>query len=232
MIRIKRGLDLPITGAPQQTLSAARAVHSVALLGPDYHGLKPSLAVQVGDRVKIGQTLFLDKTTPGVHFTAPAAGVVTAIHRGARRVLQAVVIAPESATGEAEEAIEFARHDDATLAGLPAEAVVENLAASGLWTALRTRPFSRTPTLESRPASLFVTAIDTHPLAANPGIVIAMHREDFRRGLVALARLAPRVFVCTDASTDLPCENLANVTLARFSGPHPAGLPGTHIHFL
>ncbi|MDR2678430.1 MAG: Na(+)-translocating NADH-quinone reductase subunit A, partial [Zoogloeaceae bacterium] len=150
----------------------------------------------------------------------------------ARRVFQAVVIAPESTTGETEEAIEFARHDDAALAGLSAETVVENLAASGLWTALRTRPFSRTPALDARPASLFVTAIDTHPLAANPGVVIAAHGEDFRRGIVVLSRLAPKVFVCADASTDLPCENLANVTLARFSGPHPAGLPGTHIHFL
>ena len=92
MIKIKRGLDLPITGSPLQHIEAARPVRSVALLGCDYHGMKPSMAVQVGDRVKLGQPLFSDKNNPGVHFTAPGAGVVSAIHRGAQRVLQSVVI--------------------------------------------------------------------------------------------------------------------------------------------
>src|SRR3990167_2726605 len=73
MIKIKRGLDLPITGSPQQRIEAARPVRSVAVLGCDYHGMKPSMAVQVGDRVKLGQPLFSDKNNPGVHFTAPGA---------------------------------------------------------------------------------------------------------------------------------------------------------------
>lgn len=226
MIRIKRGLDLPITGAPAQRIEPARPVRSVAIIGFDYHGMKPTMAVQVGDRVKLGQVLFSDKKTPGVNFTAPGAGVVSAIHRGAQRVLQSVVIDLDG-----DEAIAFARYADGELEGLAPEKVRENLQQSGLWAALRTRPFSKIPAVDATPASIFVTAIDTHPLAADPSLIIAEHKDDFARGLKVLANLA-KVFVCAGETGQVPGEGLAKVQFERFAGPHPAGLPGTHIHFL
>ena len=85
-------MDLPVDGAPVQSIEAAHPIRTVAVLGNDYHGMKPTMAVQVGDRVKRGQILFSDKKNPGVHVTSPAAGTVAAIHRGAQRVLQSVVI--------------------------------------------------------------------------------------------------------------------------------------------
>jgi len=226
MIRIKRGLDLPITGAPEQRIEAARPVRSVAVIGFDYHGMKPTMSVQVGDRVKLGQVLFSDKKTPGVHFTAPGAGVVSAIHRGEQRVLQSVVIDLDG-----DDAVEFASYSDAQLETLSPGQVRENLQQSGLWTALRTRPFSKVPAVDSTPASIFVTAIDTHPLAADPAVVIAESAEDFARGLRVLARLA-KVFVCTAADAKISAAGIANVQVEQFAGPHPAGLAGTHIHFL
>tara|TARA_R110001583_G_scaffold195522_2_gene375147 strand:- start:59383 stop:60720 length:1338 start_codon:yes stop_codon:yes gene_type:complete len=226
MIQIKRGLDLPVTGAPEQRIEAGRPVRSVAVIGFDYHGMKPTMAVQVGDRVKLGQVLFSDKKTEGVHFTAPAAGVVSAIHRGEQRVLQSVAIDVEG-----DEAIDFARYSDAEIDALAPEAVRENLQQSGLWTALRTRPLSKVPAIDATPSSIFVTAIDTHPLAADPTVVIGEYAEDFNRGLKVLGRLA-RVFLCHAENAKLPGSDLNNVTAESFSGPHPAGLPGTHIHFL
>lgn len=226
MIRIKRGLDLPITGAPEQRIEAARPVRSVAVIGFDYHGMKPTMAVQAGDRVKLGQVLFSDKKTPGVHFTAPGAGVVSAIHRGEQRVLQSVVIDLDG-----DDAVEFAAYSDGQLDALTGEQVRGNLQQSGLWAALRTRPFSKVPAVDATPASIFVTAIDTHPLAADPAVVIAEAAEDFTRGLRVLARLA-KVFVCVGENAKVPGSGLNNVQVEQFAGPHPAGLPGTHIHFL
>lgn len=226
MIRIKRGLDLPITGAPEQRIEAARPVRSVAVIGFDYHGMKPTMAVQAGDRVKLGQVLFSDKKTPGVHFTAPGAGVVSAIHRGEQRVLQSVVIDLDG-----DDAVEFAAYSDGQLDALSGEQVRGNLQQSGLWAALRTRPFSKVPAVDATPASIFVTAIDTHPLAADPAVVIAEAAEDFARGLRVLARLA-KVFVCVGENAKVPGSGLNNVQVEQFAGPHPAGLPGTHIHFL
>ncbi|MDC7824648.1 Na(+)-translocating NADH-quinone reductase subunit A [Pseudomonas sp. BLCC-B13] len=226
MIKIKRGLDLPLAGAPEQRIEPARAVRSVAVLGCDYHGMKPTMAVQVGDRVRLGQVLFSDKKNPGVHFTAPGAGVVSAIHRGEQRVLQSVVIDLEG-----DDAVEFARYDAAQLPALDPQAVRYNLQQSGLWTALRTRPFSKVPAVDAVPSSIFVTAIDTHPLAADPAVVIGERPADFANGLAVLARLG-KVHLCKASGVGLSGEVQANVQPHEFAGPHPAGLAGTHIHFL
>ena len=226
MIKLKHGLDLPITGAPTQRIEAARPVRSVAVIGFDYHGMKPTMEVQVGDRVKLGQLLFTDKKTPGVRYTAPAAGVISAIHRGEKRVLQSVVI---DIDGDEQET--FAQYAADQLEALSDEQVRENLQQSGLWTALRTRPFSKVPALDAVPSSIFVTAIDTHPLAADPAVIIGEHAADFENGLKVLGNLA-KVFLCKADGASLPGEKLAKVQSEAFAGPHPAGLPGTHIHFL
>ncbi|WP_278432852.1 Na(+)-translocating NADH-quinone reductase subunit A [Stutzerimonas kunmingensis] len=226
MINIKRGLDLPIAGAPAQRIEAGRPVRSVAVVGFDYPTMKPTMAVQVGDRVKLGQILFSDKKSEGVHYTAPGAGVVSAVHRGEKRVLQSVVIDLEG-----DEEVTFTSYSPAQLDGLSGEQVRENLQQSGLWTALRTRPFSKVPAVDATPASIFVTAIDTHPLAADPAIIIAEQPEAFEAGLKVLTNLA-KVFLCKAPNASLPGESLAKVQVESFNGPHPAGLAGTHIHFL
>ena len=156
LIRTKRGLDLPIAGAPEQSVSAGASIGSVALLGPDYVDLKPTMQVQEGDRVKLGQPLFTDKKNPGVTFTSPGSGVVEAINRGARRVLQPVVI---RLAGEgSSDRVSFNQYDRGELARLSDHQVRENLLTSGLWTALRTRPYSKVPSPENVPSALFVTA--------------------------------------------------------------------------
>lgn len=226
MINIKRGLDLPIAGAPAQRIEAGRPVRSVAVVGFDYPTMKPTMAVQVGDRVKLGQILFSDKKSEGVHYTAPGAGVVSAVHRGEKRVLQSVVIDLEG-----DEEVTFTSYSPAQLDGLSSEQVRENLQQSGLWTALRTRPFSKVPAVDATPASIFVTAIDTHPLAADPAIIIAEQPEAFEAGLKVLTNLT-KVFLCKAPNASLPGESLAKVQVESFNGPHPAGLAGTHIHFL
>ena len=225
-MQIKVGLDLPISGKPVQEIHEGRPVRSVALIGFDYPGLKPTMLAQVGDRVRLGQPLFTDKANPGVQFTAPAAGVVRDIHRGERRLFQSIVIDVEG-----DDAIDFARYDAGQLGALSDAQVRENLQQSGLWTALRTRPYSLVPAVDATPSSIFVTAVDTHPLAADPALVIAGEAEAFGQGVMVLARLA-KVFLCKGPGATLPGEQVAGVTTETFAGPHPAGLPGTHIHFL
>jgi len=101
-----------------------------------------------------------------------------------------------------------------------------------MWTALRTRPFSKSPQLDSVPNSIFVTAMDTNPLAADPAVVIAERQDDFVNGLKALAQLSGgKTYVCKAAGASVATGDAA-VDVEEFGGPHPAGLPGTHIHFL
>lgn len=227
-IKIKKGLDIPLAGSPEQRIDAGADVSSVALLGPDTHDLKPRMLVAEGDRVKLGQPLYEDKDNPGVVFTSPGSGTVAAVNRGHRRVLQSVVIKLEG-----DDAVEFKRYGSGEFKDLEREAVRDNLVASGLWTALRTRPFSKIPEPDSHPRSLFVTAIDTNPLAADPGVVIATDPDSFRVGLVVLSKLVHgNVYVCTAPNANIEVRNDEPFKHVEFSGPHPAGLVGTHIHFL
>ncbi len=225
-MRIKLGLDLPISGEPVQEIHDGRPVRSVALIGFDYPGLKPTMLVQAGDRVQLGQPLFADKTNPGVHFTAPAAGVVRDIFRGERRLFQSIVIDVDG-----DDAVGFARYEAGELAALSDAQVRDNLQQSGLWAALRTRPFSKVPAVDATPSSIFVTAIDTNPLSAAPAVVVAREPEAFAQGLTVLTRLA-KVFLCKAPGAALPGEDVPGVEVEEFEGPHPAGLAGTHIHFL
>ena len=229
MIEVKKGLDLPITGAPEQRIEDARPVRHVAILGTDYVGMKPTMEVQEGDKVKLGQLLFTDKKIDGVRFTAPASGEVVAINRGEKRRLLSVVIKVD----ENEEAMTFASHDRDALGQLERQSVVDQLVESGLWTALRTRPFSRTPAIDSTPTDIFVTAVDTHPLSADPAVVINENPQAFEDGLKVLTRLTEgNVFLCTGANASIPGGNVSGVKTESFAGPHPAGLVGTHIHYL
>ena len=226
MIKINKGLDLPITGVPEQKISDGPAVKSVALLGPDYAGMKPSMAVKVGDKVKLGQLIFTDKKTEGVKYTAPGAGKVVAINRGARRVLQSVVI--ELSGNEAEA---FASYKEKDLGSIARDKAVSNLVDSGLWTALRTRPYNKVPAIDSEPKSIFVTAMDTNPLAAKAELLIKAEEQAFANGLKVLTCLTEGpVYVCQKPNAVLP--QVEGATYEEFAGPHPAGLPGTHIHFL
>lgn len=229
MIEVKKGLDLPITGVPEQRIEDARPVRHVAVLGTDYVGMKPTMEVKEGDTVKLGQLLFTDKKIDGVRFTAPAAGEVVAINRGEKRRLLSVVIQ----VAETEEAVEFTAHGRDKLAGLERQVVVDQLVESGLWTALRTRPYSRTPAIDSVPADIFVTAIDTHPLAADPAKVINEQTQAFEDGLKVLTRLTEgKVYLCSGPDSSIPGGNIDGVQAQTFAGPHPAGLVGTHIHYL
>lgn len=224
---IKKGLDLPITGGPEQKIDNGKAVKTVAVLGTDFVGMKPTMLVNEGDKVKLGQALFSDKKNPGVHFTAPGAGVIKAINRGDKRVLQSVVIELKGS-----EQIEFAKYPSADLAGLSAEQVKENLLASGLWTTIRTRPYGKVPAVDMVPHSIFVTAIDTAPLAADPAVIINDRADDFINGLHVISKLTNgKTYVCKATGAKVSTGN-APVQVAEFSGPHPAGLPSTHIHFI
>ncbi len=225
---ITNGLDLPIRGAPQQSIEEAPAVPTVALVGDDYIGMRPTMEVEVGDRVKRGQLLFTDKKTPGVRFTSPGSGLVLGLHRGPKRKFESVVIELEG-----DEQVPFESFRDQNLTKLPRGAARDHLIASGLWTALRTRPYSKVPSPNSVPHALFVTAIDTNPLAVDPAVVLADREADFVAGLEVLSTLTDgTTYLCKQTGANIPGCDLGCVQVAEFAGPHPAGLVGTHIHFL
>nr|WP_319389937.1 Na(+)-translocating NADH-quinone reductase subunit A [uncultured Cohaesibacter sp.] len=228
-MKLKKGLDLPITGAPVQTIHEGPKITKVAVNGRDFIGLKPKMLVAEGDKVKKGQPLFLHKASEEVLYVAPGGGTVSAINRGARRVLETIVIALD----EVEEEITFESTPAEQLSALPRENVQKRLYESGQWTYLKTRPYSYVPLQGTVPHSIFVTAMDTNPLAADPAVIIGENAAAFSAGVDVLSNLTDgHVFVCHAPDATMPGVTTEKAVFETFSGPHPAGLAGTHIHFL
>ena len=232
--RVSCGLRVPITGEPEQIVERRVVTSRVALIADDYIGLRPTMQVAEGDEVRRGQVLFEDKKTPGVRYTAPGEGRVVAITRGEHRALQSVVIELSAADrvgrGDHVSLTSYSGRHPSALGG---DAVRDLLVESGLWTALRARPFSRVADPNVRPRSIFVTAIDTDPLAPDPEVVLRGREADLERGLSALTRITDGpVFLCTSDRFSLPVPEVDRVRHERFAGPHPAGTVGLHMHML
>ncbi len=226
-ISLSKGLNIPISGNPKQKIRQGNAIRQVALIGDDYIGMKPTMLVNLGEKVIVGQQLFTDKNNEGVVFTSPGCGTIHSINRGERRKFESIVIELEG-----EETVTFCEPADRP-GSLEPQIIRELLVNSGLWTAFRTRPYGKTPAINTEPASLFITAMDSSPLAADPIIIIQEYQKAYQLGLKILKRLVScPVHYCTGAVRLQPFEEVDGLNYWSFLGPHPAGLPSTHIHFI
>ncbi len=225
--KVKKGLDIPLRGRPDARIDTATEISSVAVLGEDYVGLKPTMLVREGDSVKRGTPLFEDKKNPGVLIVSPASGTVAAINRGAKRALISVAINVE---GDDAETIEAAK--DADVANISIEEVRDAMQKGGVWNSFRTRPYGKVPAVDSTPNSIFVNVMDTNPLAADPSLVINERAAEYALGLSILNKFGVPVYVCQAKGADLPTADGANTQVASFEGKHPAGLSSTHVHFV
>ena len=232
---IKKGLDLPITGQPEQRIEEAPQPKAVAIMADDYIGMRPRMNVAVGDDVKRGQMLFEDKKMPGVRFTALAAGKVVAINRGERRALQSVVVQISDAERSGDEAgIEHETFDAYTgndPAGLTSEQVRALLVESGLWTALRARPFGKVADPSAQPHSIFINAMDSNPLAPSADEVIKGNEDTFNKGLLCVAKISEgKTYFCKERGSAITSPDPMGILIEEFEGPHPAGTSGVHIN--
>ncbi len=236
---IQKGLDIPISGAPTPEVSdATAAVRHVAIMALDYVGMKPRMMVQPGHPVKRGTPLFEDKKTPGTLFTAPGAGTVLAVNRGAKRALQSVVIElnESEAAGSPvdDDYLPFEAYQDKAPGDYGRDEIVALLVESGLWPSLRMRPYSKTPPVDSAPAAIFISACDSNPLAPPMDAVLDGRQDALDAGAQWMAKLTEGpVFFCKKSGDALaPGSAPSNVRVETFSGPHPSGTVGVHIGLL
>jgi Na+-transporting NADH:ubiquinone oxidoreductase subunit A len=212
---IRQGLDLKIEGSPRQAIENGPEVSTVALCGADFPGVRPKFSVEPGQVVLQGETLFVDRHRPDIAFTAPVAGVVERIDRSTRGSFDYLAIQRDAGG---------ARSFD-----LSAD-VREVMLTSGLWPSLTARPFGRIPDADAVAEAILVTAMDSNPLAADPAVVVSEAQQEFQEGLQVLTRLTQgQVFVCQAPGDPLFPAEQERIHCVRFSGRHPAGLPGTHV---
>ena len=228
VIRIKKGLDLPINGEPKLLVDDSKKVKKVALLGNDYIGLKPTVLVTVGEKVKLGQVLFTDKKMPSIKFTSPGSGTVVEINRGERRVFLSIVIELDG-----NDEVSFNSYSESEIPSLQLDKIKNQLIESGLWTSLRERPLSKVANPEISPKAIFITAIDSNPLAPSIEKVLEGREAGFKNGIRVLSKLTEgNLYLCKEEGANIPEAQVHNLNIQEFSGCHPKGLPGTHIHFL
>lgn len=217
IIRLKKGLDIPLYGAAEATVSDDTLTKHAGIVPDDFPGMMWKCLVKPGDEVKLGTPLLRDKATGKVAVTAPHAGTVEEVRRGERRKIEAVVIK----FADADEQVEFPKADDA-------EAIISLLCESGLWALMRQRPYDVVPSPEVRPRDIFITAFDSAPLA--PEIIAPENMADLEAGIKALAKLTDgKVYLGTRFGSGI---SSATATTVEFQGPHPAGNVGIQINHI
>ncbi|MEK9649845.1 MAG: NADH:ubiquinone reductase (Na(+)-transporting) subunit A [Gammaproteobacteria bacterium] len=215
MIKLTKGLDLPITGKPGTSLITSNKISRVGIRGFDFSNLKPTMLVNIGDKVKAGQRLLENKKNPGQYITAPVSGVISEINRGEKRKFLSIVIEQNGDT----DFIEFNQSG------------YDLLIESGFINFFRTRPFNRVPDVGSKPEMIFVNACNSNPLSVDPNNLIHLEQTSFNNGLQGLLDIFNTKVICSYSASNF-AKDLDSVSYHQFSGPHPAGLVSTHIHFI
>ena len=226
--KIKKGFDIRISGSAQRVIGGELVSDYYGIRPPDFPGLIPRMALKPGDRVKAGTTLFTDKQKPEIRFASPVSGIIKAVNRGEQRKILEVVIEREG-----DEYEDFGKSDPFKTGR---QEIKQKLLQAGLWPVIRQRPYHIVANPAGNPKSIFISGFDTAPLAPDMNFIMDNSNVHlFQTGLNVLAQL-------TDGKVNLilngACEpspvlkNAASVEITYFSGPHPAGNVGVHIHHL
>ena len=226
-VKLKKGLDIRLKGQAEKILNPELNSLHYAVRPIDFPGLTPKLNVRVGEKVMAGSPIFHDKLRPEVVFTSPVSGSIVSISRGDRRKLLEVIVEKAS-----DEYIDFGKADPTTLSR---DEIKEKILKSGLWPSVRQRPYHVVARYTDTPKAIFVPALDTAPLAPDFNFIFDNSSDSqFKTGLRALKKLTDgKLHLIVNGKTE-PSGILkdAPVELAKFSGPHPAGNVGIHIHHI
>jgi Na+-transporting NADH:ubiquinone oxidoreductase subunit A len=228
VIRIRRGLDIRLSGSAEKIYNVAEKSSTYAVKPPDFPGLIPKMTVRPGDPVKAGSVLFFDKQLPEIKFSSPVSGSVKSVNRGERRRIMEVVI-------EADREIQYIVFKPARPSDLSRDEIVKKLLESGLWPMIRQRPYAIIARPEKLPRDIFISGFDTAPLAPDMDLVVKGNNEDFQTGVDALAKLTEGE-IHLSLNADYPADSVftkaKNVEIHYFHGPHPSGNSGIQIHHI
>jgi len=228
VIKLKKGLDIQLNGEAEKVVQPGGEITRCALKPTDFRALTPKLTVKVGDKVRAGDVLFIDKTHPEIKFTTPVSGIVEAINRGERRKLLEVVV-------QADAQIQYKDFGKSEVSKLNRDEVINRLLDSGMWALIRQRPYDIIANPQVTPKAIFVSAFDSAPLAPDYDFILKNQEKDLQTGFDCLKKLCNKnANLNLRANTPLTSvfTKLQNVDINYFEGPHPCGNAGIQIHHL
>ncbi len=220
LVKIKRGLDIPLVGEAEKTIQEAPKAEMYAIIPDDFHGVVPKILVKSGDAIKAGTPLMCDKNRPEVNFVSPVSGTVEAVNRGERRKVLEIVVKSDGKF----ESVEFEKLDAKKM---DAQAIKDTLLQSGLFAFIKQRPYDVIANPEVAPRDIFVTAFDSAPLAPEFEFVAKDEEAALQAGVDVLAKLTNgKVYVGVNATSQI---KLNGCEVVKFQGAHPAGNVGVQI---
>jgi len=228
VFKLNKGYDIPLQGSAERRVENSPKTTAIAVQPIDFPGMRPGMKVDNGDTVKRGTVLFVDKQRPEISFRSPAAGTVREVVRGDRRAIQRVIIDVSADTSES-----FTSFSKTQVADFTADKAKGILLASGLWSALRQRPFNKIADFTKTPKAIYISAVDTAPLQAETDMLLDGRVQDFQLGIDFLSKLTEgKIHLSTSSSTESFFSKITGVEAHQFSGPHPAGNVGVQIHHI
>jgi len=223
-IRIKKGLNINLVGAAEQTTSKAVLSNVYALNLNDFHGIIPKMLVKQGVEVKAGEALFYNKNNEDMLFVSPVSGELVEIERGARRKILSLKILPDKEQ-------DVLTHDVLDLQSATKENIKTFILKSGCWPFIKQRPYDVIANPDVNPKAIFISGYSSAPLAADSDYVLQGKEKELQAAITALGKLTPgKVHVSVGKSSNSVLAGLTGVELHKVSGPHPAGLVGTQIN--
>lgn len=224
VIKLRKGLDINLVGAAERVLTKGGQAASYALVPDHYRGVTPKLLVKVGDKVKAGSPLFFSKEHPEVLFTSPVSGEVSAVNRGDKRKILSVVVTPDG-EGQSE------KFEVCPIAELTRERVKDTMLRAGFWPMLIQRPFGIIADANTSPKAIFISGLDTAPLAPDLNFLVQDQGEHIIAGLEVLKKLTDgkvHLTVGTDTTAGV-LSRIKQAEVHHIEGPHPAGNVGVQI---
>ncbi len=223
-IRIKKGLNINLVGAAEQTLSKAVLSNVYALNLNDFHGITPKMLVKQGAEIKAGEALFYNKNNEQMLFVSPVSGELVEIERGARRRILTIKILADKEQQQLE-------HPKLDVDKASSAEIKSYLLKGGCWPFIKQRPYDIIANPDNNPKAIFISGYNTAPLAADIDFALQGKEAEIQAAVTALGRLTPgKVHVSIAKSGNSILAGLNGVELHRVSGPHPAGLVGTQIN--
>ncbi len=226
LIKLKKGIDIKLTGEAEEKLSDLAMSDTYAIKPPDFEGLTPKLKVKVDYEVKAGTTLFFDKYNPEVCFTSPVSGKVVSVNRGERRRILEVVVKPDSV-------IKYVEFKKESPSGLSRDEIIKNILKSGLWPCIMQRPYATIANPQVEPKAIYISAFDSAPLAPNYDFIVKGQESSFQTGVDALSKLTSgklHLNINNKTTKSSAFTSAKGVEITKFEGPHPVGNVGIQIN--